>query len=151
MEAKGVAVTRLTSRSPAETRRFGRDLSELLFRGDIVALTGSLGSGKTCLVQGICEGLQVDDPVTSPTFVLVNEYRGRGRDGEVKVYHFDLYRLEGADDLVDLGWDDYLDEGGICLIEWADRAEDVIPANAIRIAIEAPERCVRQLTLTRED
>ena len=127
------------------------DLSQSLDCGDIVALTGALGSGKTCLVQGICEGLQVDDLVTSPTFVLVNEYRGQGRGGEVKVYHFDLYRLEGADDLVDLGWDDYLDEGGICLIEWSDRAEDVIPAGAIRIAIEAPERSVRQLTLTRED
>jgi tRNA threonylcarbamoyladenosine biosynthesis protein TsaE len=116
-----------------------------------VALTGPLGSGKTCLVQGICEGLGVDDPVTSPTFVLVNEYRGRDRDGEVTVHHFDLYRLEGAEDLVDLGWDDYLDEGGLCLVEWADRADEVIPSRAIRIAIEAPERCVRLFTLTRED
>ncbi len=146
-----MAVTQVTSRSPAETRKLGKDLSETLERGDIVALTGALGSGKTCLTQGICEGLHVDDPVTSPTFVLVNEYRGQDRDGEVTVYHFDLYRLEGADDLVDLGWDDYLDEGGICLVEWADRAEDVIPSRAVRIAIEAPDRCVRLLTLTRED
>lgn len=143
------AVSTLTSSSLEETGAIGRDLAGRLRRGDCVALFGDLGSGKTCLIQGICKGLKVTDAVTSPTFILVNEYRGRDQDGALlPVYHFDLYRLDGPDDLIDLGWDDYLDRNGICLIEWADCARGLLPPQTISIRIEAPERRARIFTLT---
>ncbi len=113
-----------------------------------MALLGDLGSGKTCMIQGICEGLGVARPVTSPSFILVNEYTGEDAAGNaLPVYHFDLYRLSGPDDVVDLGWDDYVDRGGVCLIEWSDRAAELLPARTVTVEIEAPERCVRHITL----
>ena len=140
---------RLNSSSPEETRALGKDLAFRLRRGDCVALFGDLGSGKTCLIQGISAGLQVADAVTSPTFILVNEYLGRdGTGAPLPVFHFDLYRLSGSEDLMDLGWDDYFDRGGIYLVEWADRAEDLLPPHTLSVQIEAPEDRLRIFTLT---
>ncbi len=141
-------VSTLISSSPEETGTIGRDLAGRLRRGDCVALFGELGSGKTCLVQGICNGLQVTGPVTSPTFILVHEYRGRVKGGVLPVYHFDLYRLGGPEELIDLGWDDYLDSGGICLVEWADRADGLLPPHTITVKIDAPQRRLRTFKLT---
>ena len=143
------SVSMLNSSSPEETRVLGKDLASRLRRGDCVALFGDLGSGKTCLIQGICAGLQVADAVTSPTFILVNEYLGRDDTGApLPVFHFDLYRLSGPEDLMGLGWDDYFDRGGIYLVEWADRAEDLLPPHTLSVQIEAPEDRLRILTLT---
>lgn len=139
----------LHSRSPEETFTIGRNLAARLYRGQTVALIGDLGSGKTCLIQGICEGLGVREQVTSPTFILIQEYEGRDCDGfRTPIYHFDLYRLRSPGDLVDLGWDDYLARSGICLIEWADRAGDLLPAGTITIRIEAQNSLERTLKLS---
>ena len=136
------------STSPEETRALGRVFAARLKRGDCVAMYGDLGSGKTCLSQGICEGLGVVETVNSPTFILVNEYVGKDLDGNgVPVHHFDLYRLGDAEDLMDLGWYDYLDGRGICLVEWADRASELMPPGTISVHIEAPELHVRVFTL----
>ncbi len=136
------------STSPDRTRAFGRELSARLRPGDCVGLIGDLGSGKTCLAQGICEGLNVADRVTSPTFILVNEYRGRDAASRpISVYHFDLYRLPDVESLIDLGWDDYLAGSGICLIEWAERAGSLLPARALRIRIDVPDSGLRRFNL----
>ena len=123
--------------SPDETRAFGKRLANRLRRGDVVGLIGDLGSGKTCLVQSVCASLGVRDAVTSPTFILINEYNGHDGDGRtMPVYHFDLYRLLGDEELVDLGCDDYFYGDGICLVEWADRAGDLLPVHHTSIRIE---------------
>jgi tRNA threonylcarbamoyladenosine biosynthesis protein TsaE len=121
--AKGCVVTR----SPEETQALGHDLALLLQPGDVVALRGDLGAGKTCLIQGVCNGLQVEDVVNSPTFILVNEYAGKIGTTDVPVYHFDLYRLTHPAELVDLGIEDYIDAGGVSLFEWAERGAELLP------------------------
>jgi tRNA threonylcarbamoyladenosine biosynthesis protein TsaE len=109
----------LVTTSPEQTRKLGRLLGEILSTSTLLFLMGDLGAGKTCFVQGLARGLQVPDeePVTSPTFTLMNQYAGR-----IPLYHFDLYRLDGLDDLLDLGFDEYLHGDGISVVEWADRA-----------------------------
>ena len=134
--------------SPDQTRALGRELSGRLRPGDCVGLIGELGSGKTCLAQGICEGLKVSDRVTSPTFILVNEYHGRDATSRpIPIFHFDLYRLPDAVALIDLGWDDYLASNGVCLIEWAERAGSLLPGRMLRIRIEIPDSGSRRFIL----
>jgi len=116
------------SDSPEETKSIAGQFAETLAAGMVVAFFGELGSGKTTLVNGICEALGVKGNVTSPTFTLIHEYSGR-----LPVYHFDFYRIENADDIWQLGWEDYFYGTGICLIEWADRILDFLPAKRIEI------------------
>ncbi|MEQ8187045.1 MAG: tRNA (adenosine(37)-N6)-threonylcarbamoyltransferase complex ATPase subunit type 1 TsaE [Candidatus Eremiobacterota bacterium] len=116
--------------SPEETYLMGEKIASLLKSGDTVAFTGELGAGKTCLIKAICTGLGVKENVSSPTFTLIQEYKGI-----LPVYHFDLYRLK-EHDLYDLGYWEYFEKDGICLIEWADRASDLLPETSIRINIE---------------
>ncbi len=138
----------ISTTSPDQTRAFGRELSARLRPGDCVGMIGELGSGKTCLAQGICEGFNVPDRVTSPTFILVNEYRGHDAVSHpVTIYHFDLYRLPDADALLDLGWDDYLSGNGICLIEWAERAGSLLPDRTVQVRIEMTESGSRRILL----
>ncbi|MCI0514224.1 tRNA (adenosine(37)-N6)-threonylcarbamoyltransferase complex ATPase subunit type 1 TsaE [candidate division KSB1 bacterium] len=118
--------------SAAETRQLGAALSQFLRPGDVIALIGDLGSGKTCLTQGICTGLGVTEAVTSPTFVLINEY-----PGQYPVYHFDFYRLNSPAEIWALGVDDYFNGAGICIIEWADRGLSLLPSNRIEIYLES--------------
>ncbi len=118
------------SHSEAQTRRLGARLAPLLQPGDVLALIGDLGTGKTRWVQGVCRGLGVTDPVVSPTFILVNEYQGR-----YPVYHIDLYRLNDAPETFTFGLEDYLYGYGISLIEWADRAKDLLPAEHLTIEL----------------
>lgn len=113
-----------------ETRQLGNTLAGLLQKGDVVALYGDLGSGKTVFVKGICEGLGVDEQVTSPSFTLIQEYRGR-----VPVAHFDFYRLESVSAIEDLGVDDYFDTG-ISLIEWAERGKEILPAEHFEVHLD---------------
>ena len=117
----------------AETEAFGRRLGELLFPNAVVALIGPLGAGKTHLVRAIAEGLGVSNSaaVTSPTFVLIQEYPAR-----LPIFHFDAYRLTGPNEFRELGVDEYYQMGGVCLIEWADRVIDALPAEHLRIEIE---------------
>src|SRR5262245_24412647 len=115
----------------AATAAFGRRLAELLFPGAVVGLIGPLGAGKTFLVRAIAEGLGCDGRrVSSPTFSLVHEYSARS-----PVYHFDTYRLPDEAAFVDLGVDEYFAGDGVCLIEWADRVENVLPAEHLRVTI----------------
>ena len=118
----------LITHSPEETIQLGRLLGKQLQAGDILALIGELGSGKTCLTRGICQGLDVSDEVTSPTFVLINEYHGR-----LPVYHFDFYRLNSEEEIWDLGIEDYLNRDGVCIIEWAERGLSLLPADHLDI------------------
>ncbi|MFA6107684.1 MAG: tRNA (adenosine(37)-N6)-threonylcarbamoyltransferase complex ATPase subunit type 1 TsaE [Candidatus Latescibacterota bacterium] len=137
------------TRSPAETRALGRELATRLAPGEVVALIGDLGSGKTCLAQGICEGLGVPDPVTSPTFILINEYQGRRGTRVLPVYHLDLYRLAGPGELEDLGIEEYYYGEGICLVEWADRAAAQLPARHWEIRLEQVGTEERRITVSR--
>jgi tRNA threonylcarbamoyladenosine biosynthesis protein TsaE len=116
----------------AATAALGRRLARLLFPGAVVALVGPLGAGKTQLVRAVAEGLGCDGRrVSSPTFALIHEYP----DGRLPVYHFDAYRLPGEAAFADLGVDEYFNGDGVCLVEWADRVEGVLPAEQLRITI----------------
>lgn len=126
------------SRSPEETRRFAEAFVSTLSVPAIVALHGELGSGKTCFVQGMARGLGIVEPVTSPTFIIINEYVGKHR-----LHHVDLYRMSGPEEILALGFEEYLDRGGITVVEWAERAGDLIPASAIHLyfrPLEDPEK-----------
>ncbi len=114
-----------------ETEEFGIKLGSLMKRGDILCLNGDLGAGKTTMTKSIGLGLGVEEYITSPTFALINEYRGR-----LPVYHFDVYRLENADDLYDLGFDDYFYGNGVCIIEWAHKIQRMIPKDRMVVDIE---------------
>jgi tRNA threonylcarbamoyladenosine biosynthesis protein TsaE len=126
-----VAVTSLTATTPEQTATAGEALGRTLGPGDVVALYGELGTGKTCFVQGLVRGLGVTTQATSPTFVLVNEYRGR-----LPVHHVDAYRTGGLAELMDLGLLDLIGGDGVTLLEWADRAEPLLPSRAVRVRIE---------------
>ena len=125
-------MTGLLLKSEAATRKLGLRLGAVLEAGDFVALTGDLGAGKTALVKAIAEGAGVPGPASSPTFALVNVYRG----GRVPLQHLDLYRLGGPADLFALGFDDLLAEPAATLCEWADRALPALPADRLEIALE---------------
>lgn len=119
------------TRGEAETEELGRRLAERLSPGAVVAYRGDLGVGKTAFTRGLARGLGCRERVTSPTFTIVNEYEG----GRLPLFHFDLYRLEGAEDLFGIGWDDYLDRGGVCAVEWSERAEAALPRETVWVSI----------------
>ena len=121
------------TKSPEATQALGAEIAKRLKPGTVVALFGDLGSGKTCLAQGICRAMGVRDHVTSPTFIMINEYRGRLESSEIPIYHFDLYRLRDPIELYELGYEEYFYDDGICLIEWAERAEELLPEDALRV------------------
>lgn len=112
----------IISNSVEETERAGSRVAAQLPAGSVVAFTGDLGAGKTAFVRGMAKGLGIHERVTSPTFTIVNEYEG----GTRPLFHFDLYRLEDADELFDIGWEDYLARGGICAVEWSERAAEIM-------------------------
>lgn len=122
------------SKSPEETFEIAKKFSSELKQGDIVALIGSLGSGKTIFVKGICDGLSAQQNPLSPTFSIINEYRGK-----FVIYHFDFYRIKNLEELYDIGFEDYFNNDGICLIEWADLFEEILPEEYIRVTIEFGE------------
>jgi tRNA threonylcarbamoyladenosine biosynthesis protein TsaE len=120
----------LVTRGPEETRDLGAALADLLVPGDVISLTGDLGAGKTCLVQGAARSLGVQEPVGSPTFVLVREYRG-----EIPVYHLDVYRLDRLQEVLDLGFEDLLDPGGVIFIEWGDAIDPLLPDSYLEVEL----------------
>jgi tRNA threonylcarbamoyladenosine biosynthesis protein TsaE len=136
----------LFSHGPLETVRIGRILGEVLKNGDCVALTGELGSGKTCLTQGIAKGFGVpaNYAVTSPTFTLLNEYPGR----ETAMYHLDVYRLTGSADLAEIGYEEYLFGGGVMVVEWAEKIIDQIPEGALFIKFSHLGESTRKIEFT---
>lgn len=136
--------TTIVSASPDETRRAGETLAQTLGPGDVVALTGELGVGKTCFVQGVVRGLGVTTSATSPTFVLVNEYRGR-----LRVHHVDAYRTDTLTELIDLGVLELFDGDGVTLVEWADKLRPLLPARTVAVSIEGVGDEPRQITIRR--
>ena len=117
--------------SPAETEAVGISLASKLCPGAVIAYEGDLGAGKTAFTRGLAKGLGCTDPVTSPTYTIVNEYLS----GRMPLFHFDMYRLRSADDLWDIGWEDYLDRGGVCAVEWSENVREAME-NAITVRIE---------------
>ena len=119
------------SHSEAETEALGEKLARSLpEHGVVIAMYGELGAGKTAFVRGLARGLEVDGAVTSPTFTIVNELYGK-RD----LFHFDMYRLGSADELFDIGWEDYLDRGGVCAVEWSENVREALPPDAVTVTI----------------
>ena len=131
-----------TSNSVAETIAFARQWAQSLGPNDVVALAGDLGAGKTHFVKGLLEGLESADVVTSPTFTLMHEYRG----GRRPVFHFDFYRLNQLAEIAEIGFDDYLDEGGVAVIEWADRFPQALPERTRWLRIEVTGESERTIT-----
>ena len=135
----------LLSHSPDETEAAGARLAETLGPGAVVAFTGDLGAGKTAFTRGLARGLDISERVTSPTFTIVNEYLG----GRLPLFHFDMYRLGSADELYDIGWEDYLARGGVCAVEWSENVSDALEPGAIRVDIRrGPEEDDRVITIT---
>ena len=128
--------------SPAETEAIGSALGKIINPGTVIAYRGDLGAGKTAFTRGLAKGLGCSEIVTSPTYTIVNEYLG----GRIPLFHFDMYRLRSSDDLFDIGWDDYLDRGGICAVEWSENVEDAMEG-AIIITIEKLGEETRRITM----
>ena len=128
--------------SPEETEKLGAALAQRLKPGTIIAYTGDLGAGKTAFTRGLAKGLGYTQPVTSPTYTIVNEYLG----GRIPLFHFDMYRLASSDDLWDIGWEDYLERGGVCAVEWSENVADAMEG-AIRVDIAKLSDDTREITI----
>jgi tRNA threonylcarbamoyladenosine biosynthesis protein TsaE len=139
-------VETIVSGSPAETAAVGERLGRTLGPADVVALTGALGAGKTCFIQGLARGLDVRTHPTSPTFVLVNEYRGR-----LPVHHVDAYRTETLTELLDFGLIEMFDGEGVTLVEWADKLEPLLPPRTVRVHLEGVGDEPRHIEIRRPD
>jgi len=137
----------LISQSPADTLHIGRIIGETLTGGEILGLTGELGTGKTCLTQGIAQGMGIAERyyITSPTFTLVNEYPGR-----IPLYHMDVYRLAGSVDLEDMGYEEYFYGNGVVVIEWAEKVADILPPEALFIHLEHAGGDTRRMEISCE-
>ena len=128
--------------SPAETEAIGAALGKILPAGTVIAYRGDLGAGKTAFTRGLARGLGCKELVTSPTYTIVNEYLG----GRLPLFHFDMYRLASSDDLWDIGWEDYLERGGICAVEWSENVADALE-DALDITIEKLGEDSRRITI----
>ena len=129
--------------SPEQTESVGAALAKQLTPGTIIAYQGDLGAGKTAFTRGLAKGLNSAEPVTSPTYTIVNEYLS----GRLPLFHFDMYRLRSADDLFDIGWDDYLEQGGICAVEWSENVAEAME-DPITVTIEKLGDTERRITVT---
>ena len=128
--------------SPTETEAIGERLGNLLPGGTVIAYEGDLGAGKTAFTRGLARGLGYPDPVTSPTYTIVNEYLS----GRAPLFHFDMYRLRSADDLWDIGWEDYLDRNGVCAVEWSENVREALE-DAMTVRIDKLGDDTRRITL----
>ena len=128
--------------SPRETEAVAEALGKVLKSGTVVAYEGDLGAGKTAFTRGLARGLGATDMVTSPTYTIVNEYLS----GRIPLFHFDMYRLESSDDLWDIGWEDYLDRGGVCAVEWSENVADAL-GNPVRVRIEKMGEDTRRIII----
>ena len=133
--------------SPEETQAVGVEIGQRLRPGDVVALSGDLGAGKTCLTQGIARGvgLAPGEIVNSPSYILMNQYAGR-----IPIYHIDLYRLQDPNQIADLGLEEFLEGDGVCVIEWAERMQAALPAKTIFITITEEGESIRRIDVSIE-
>ena len=134
----------MRTHSPEETRAFGRRLAEQLLPGDVLLFYGNLGAGKSEMTRGIAEGLGVSGPVTSPSFTILNVYD----DGRVPLYHFDWYRLESAEELYEMGMDEYLGGDGVAVVEWPTQCPEAIPETHLAVKLTPVGETEREITLT---
>ena len=130
------------TKSPEETENIGAALAKKLKPGTVIAYRGGLGAGKTAFTRGLARGLGYTDSVTSPTYTIVNEYLG----GRLPLFHFDMYRLASSDDLWDIGWEDYLERGGVCAVEWSENVTDAMEG-AITVTISRLDDETRKITV----
>lgn len=130
------------SHSQQDTEEVGRKLAEALPGGSVVAMYGDLGAGKTAFVRGMAKGMGLSSRVSSPTFTIVNEYLG-----ERELIHFDMYRLSSADELFDIGWEDYLNRGAVCAVEWSENVQDAFFGDEIVVRIEKLNDTDRKITI----
>ena len=128
--------------SPEQTEKVGEALGKILRPGTILAYRGDLGAGKTAFTRGLARGLGCRETVTSPTYTIVNEYLS----GRIPLFHFDMYRLHSSDDLFDIGWEDYLDRGGVCAVEWSENVEDAME-EAILVTIHKTGEDSRRIVI----
>jgi len=131
----------IISKSPEETKKLGEDIGKLVRAGDLLAFYGELGAGKTCFIQGISQQLEVKDYVTSPSFTIINEYRGK-----IPIYHFDLFRLNNAEEILELGYKEYFYGEGLTVIEWAEKIEEYLPKEHLKIDIKFEDHYKRTIT-----
>lgn len=136
-------MTEFISRSEKQTQDFARSFAKTLSRGSVIAFEGDLGAGKTAFTRGLAEGLGCRDSVSSPTFAIVNEY-----DGDIPLFHFDMYRIETLSELYSIGFFEYLERGGVCAIEWSENIYSALPDDAIFVNIERLSENERKITIT---
>ena len=135
-------LTEFISNSEKETENIGAAFAKDLKGGSVVAMYGDLGAGKTAFVRGMARGMGLDAHVSSPTFTIVNEY-----PGERELIHFDMYRLASADELFDIGWEDYLNRGAVCAVEWSENVREAFFGDEINVTIEKIGDCSRRITI----
>ena len=135
------------SNSPTDTKKIAADLAATLKGGEVIAFYGDLGMGKTCFVTGLAEGLEFCGEVSSPTFAIINEYLG----GRLDLYHFDMYRISGWEDLYSTNYFEYMESGGVLAVEWSENIENALPDNTIRITIKRLSETSREITIDRGD
>ncbi|MEA2087730.1 MAG: tRNA (adenosine(37)-N6)-threonylcarbamoyltransferase complex ATPase subunit type 1 TsaE [Candidatus Caldatribacteriota bacterium] len=131
----------IITKSPEETKKIGKEVGKLAKPGDLLAFYGELGAGKTCFIQGISQGLEVKDYVTSPSFTIVNEYQGK-----IPIYHFDLFRLTNAEDILELGYEEYFYGEGLTVIEWAEKIELFLPKEHLKVDIKFKDYYQRKIS-----
>jgi len=132
----------IITKNEAETEKAGEQFASSLPGGTVVAMYGDLGAGKTAFVRGMAKGMGLDCRVSSPTFTIVNEYLGK-----TDLIHFDMYRLQSSDELFDIGWEDYLSRGAVCVVEWSENVEDAFFGDEIRVTIEKLSETERKITI----
>ena len=133
----------ICTKNEAETERAGAELGARIPDGAVVALYGDLGAGKTAFVRGLARGMGIEERVSSPTFTIVNEYLGAR-----ELYHFDMYRLGGSDELFGIGWEDYLNRGGVCAVEWSENVADAFEGDEITVRIRKTGEAEREIEIT---
>ena len=131
-----------TSLSEKDTENIGGEFAKTLKGGEVIAMYGDLGAGKTAFVRGMAKGMGLDARVSSPTFTIVNEYLGN-----IDLIHFDMYRLTSADELFDIGWEDYLSRGAVCAVEWSENVSDAFFGDGIKVRIEKISDTERKITI----
>lgn len=127
-----IFVTVFRTKSPQETFDLGKKIAEKAYAGQIITLDGDLGCGKTVFTKGFASGLGIEEPVTSPTFTIVQEYLS----GRLALYHFDVYRIDDPEEMFEVGFDEYLFGDGVCIIEWAEKIKDILPDGVLKIVIK---------------
>jgi tRNA threonylcarbamoyladenosine biosynthesis protein TsaE len=143
LQLEGLFMERFISKSPADTENIGKMVGEKINGGTVIAFRGGLGMGKTCFTRGLARGLGSNDTVTSPTFALVNEYLS----GRLPLYHFDMYRISGWEDLYSTSFFEYIDQGGVIAAEWSENIEAALPENTIYVIINKIDDNTREIII----